>query len=174
MAYERPGTSGSVWSEARECKTAPVAYHEAFWVASAAAAPVIALANVVTVSDAWGLARESVRTLVSVAEEIGQPSMVDGLIPRTRTAEILYRVSLVNLVLQAAVLLASMISLADTGDHLPPMVVAAALAGGLAAVGAAAMGMARARQFPVVVAEMWEIVREARLNAASESAQPKD
>ena len=56
-------------------QTTPVAYHESFWVAVAAAAPVIALANTVAITDAvnvWletkvrGRSRDSRSAFVSI------------------------------------------------------------------------------------------------------------
>jgi hypothetical protein len=47
------------------CKTASVSYHESFWVTVGTAAPVIALASIVSTSDAFGrvVARTSGRDL---------------------------------------------------------------------------------------------------------------
>jgi hypothetical protein len=97
-----------------------VSYHETFWVAAAAAAPVIALANQLAITTAS-------RMMFTAP----------GVIVRT-TWKLLFVFSLASLVLQTVALAAALNSLSVRHDSLAPLHVAAIEFEGLLAVGVAA------------------------------------
>ena len=102
------------------CETAAMPYHEAFWVATAAAAPVIALANVVAGPEIDGLAVAVARRRRVVAWVRGP-----GLHSLTRTLILIssaYLAFLLGLLMQAALLALSLSALAAGQNAGPPWV----------------------------------------------------
>jgi len=93
-----------------------MAYHEAFWVAVAAAAPVIALANTVTITDIVG-ARYSPGARLRAGN--------------SGSYYVVIFIAAANLVFQAAWMVAALISLLHENDSYFPSVVIAGLGGGL-------------------------------------------
>ena len=87
---------------------ATLSYHDSFWIAVAAAAPVVALANTVAIGDAVNF-RQGVRNLRAPARS---QLLFDG-----STA---FVVSVANTVPQAAVLLCALGSLSESKNLLSP------------------------------------------------------
>jgi hypothetical protein len=80
-----------------------MAYHESFWVAMAAATPIIALANTVAITDAvnlWSAAKTPQRSSLAKAYYFG-----------------IISVSIINLLVQASLLYDSLESLATEEDY---------------------------------------------------------
>lgn len=93
-----------------DCQTAPVAYHVDLWVATAAAAPVIALAGVLSASDWVGGIRQlgrSAHTSLPARDQI------------MRTANQQKWLIIANLALQIWMLYIALFSLATTQDRSP-------------------------------------------------------
>jgi hypothetical protein len=110
------------------CQTAPVTYHEAFWVATAAAAPVIALATVVAGPDADGVGVLAVdrRSALRMREwQKGKPAPDAILREAKRTTALIisaYLAFLLDLLIQAALLAVSLSALAAGQNVMPPWV----------------------------------------------------
>jgi hypothetical protein len=120
LAYRR-----AIWLR---CQTVVVTFHEAVWVVAGTAAPVIALAGVVSLGD--------------TAREFRAFSLESMNVPQTRAEVWLYEqrfhqylwvsgVGLFNLLLQAALLAVSLTSLADQANSVPPLLAIVAAVGGL-------------------------------------------
>jgi hypothetical protein len=109
-----------------------MAFHETFWVAAAAAAPLIALANQVTLTDMWGI-----RGTFKKAEIYGPPgTRHDAAKSGLRAASRAYLVGYINLLVQAGVLIAALRSLYYGRDSqiFPPLPVVYIEGLGLAAL----------------------------------------
>ena len=83
-----------------------MAYHEAFWVAAAAAAPIIALANQITLSD---------RVLLAQAFELFR-RIPGSILPRGAAAWATLLIGYVNMGFQAGILSSALYSLANEHD----------------------------------------------------------
>jgi hypothetical protein len=94
------------------CQTAAVSFHESFWVAVAAAAPIIALANQVTVTDSLGMQRTFESVLARNPSDIIRKVAKQG-IKATRNA---YWVAYTNLFAQATMLIFALSSLQFGND----------------------------------------------------------
>jgi hypothetical protein len=105
-----------------------VSYREAFWLATSAAAPVIALAAVVAVPDATDIRDATGGALMDRAEE-NAPVFFARKLARTGTA--LHRAALTNLLVQAGLLAVSLTALAIGGDVVPPWVAIVLAVGGV-------------------------------------------
>jgi hypothetical protein len=112
-----------------------VALHEGFWLVAGTAAPVIALAAVVTLGETL---RENIASIAEAMPLLdAQSNSADRLKgDRLTTATIratkqLYAIGLSNLLLQAALLAVSLVSLADDANLVPPWIAIVAAVGGL-------------------------------------------
>lgn len=144
-------------------------YHEAFWLATSAAAPVIALAAVVAYSDA----AEHHHQRVNVANLLGFRGMLVGPArPGNPAAGVPATIGvasrkmavvagpgtcLVNLAIQAVVLAFSLASLANETDEASKTWVIAATVGGIALLTFAAWESTRARG---ALSEAWNFYIE--------------
>jgi hypothetical protein len=121
---------------------AAVGFHDNFWVVAGTAAPVIALAVIVSTGDVLReflistVALNSARRLDPTAVRLGAPR---------RTLDWLIAIGLFNLFLQTALLSVSLVSLADGANLTPPWVAVAAAVAGLLLLPAAAVGNIRLR-----------------------------
>jgi hypothetical protein len=117
-----------------------VAYHETFWVAVAAAAPIIALANQVTLSDQAMLA--VVVRAVSSFRALGR----DPRVPHGRIAVVLavavYSLGYYNMLAQVWMLFVALMSLAHSYDRWTVKSVAGVLGLGLLVVVLTSVGSA--------------------------------
>ena len=107
------------------CDTATVAFHEGFWVATSAAAPVIALAAIVAIPDLAGHVTMTSRDVdTATGQRPGRPDSSDPVMSLARGARrwsvMALVVTLVNLLAQAALLALSLWSLAYNQDVMPP------------------------------------------------------
>jgi uncharacterized membrane protein YbhN (UPF0104 family) len=116
-ALRHPGT----------CDTAAVAFHESFWVATSAAAPVIALAAIVALPDLSStLAKttQDVRTArdgrrpASGENPAADPEMAQARL-EWRLSMLYWAITIVNLFAQAGLLAFSLWALADKQDLMP-------------------------------------------------------
>lgn len=103
------------------CQNGVMTLHESFWVVTGAAAPVIALTNVVAINDAL-----SVRQTLLMAPYDTWPDDVKAFFAKSQT--VLLRKSLipsaVNLLLQASVLSIALLGLSNGQDLVPTSVIA--------------------------------------------------
>jgi hypothetical protein len=121
-----------------------MAFHDTFWVAAAAAAPVIALANQVTLND---LPR--MRAIFKSAQDTSPPGEAQDLAKSgLRTATRVNLAGTLILSVQGVMLLVALGSLAYGRDSFSPLVVTLGEGLGLLAVGATALyfGSVRAAQ----------------------------
>lgn len=91
------------------CDPGQMALHTNVWIVAGTAAPVIALANVVTVSDFWGLLGALARSGAPRAESAAERSVL------------LYMLSGINLFAQALVMLWALLSLDWNRDVVSPI-----------------------------------------------------
>jgi hypothetical protein len=123
---------GQVAGHLAACNTATVAYHEAFWVVIGAAAPVVALAVIVSLPDSLTLA--------------GQADMDRGVNALREAANGVYRLAarifvtgLINMLLQAGLLAVSLVSIEDGANCVPPWTAITATVGGIVLLGVASV-----------------------------------
>jgi hypothetical protein len=131
------------------CETAVVPFHENFWLAASAAAPVITLAIVVVIPDAAGIrfraARRErelldlARTSFDTSKEV--PSGPDRAALRRQLMRLGWaaratrrnvRLCYANLIAQAALLAVSLAALAYNRDFVPPWLAIIVAVGGVA------------------------------------------
>ena len=105
------------------CDTAPVTFlHESFWVATSAVAPVIALAAVVALPDVTLIGRATVlrdeiqRRRPSDQDQAVQTILVDAAQNTRKWAWAAWLTTLVNLIIQASLLVVSLGALALRQD----------------------------------------------------------
>jgi hypothetical protein len=134
------------------CDTAVVSFHETFWLAASAAAPVITLATVVVIPDAAGIRFRAERrkwelhlpasTASATSKEVPaapvtdpgkalpeqRPIGVEGAVQVTRRN---VRLCYANLIAQAALLAVSLAALAYSRDFVPPWLAIVVAVGGL-------------------------------------------
>lgn len=124
-----------------------MAFHETFWVIVGAAAPVIALANVVSIGDSRGLVREF--TAFSRDLDNAPGDWLYGAAVRRNLALPAWALmaSNVNFWAQAFVLCFSLLSVLDRKDVLPPYLATVLLTSGLVAVGQVTRIMTDAKNF---------------------------
>lgn len=109
-----------------------MAFHETFWVAAAAAAPIIALANQVTLNDL-----PEMRAIFKFAQDTSPPGEAHDIAKSGhRTATRLYVAGTLILCVQAVLLFVALGSLAYGTDRYSPLVVTFGEGLGLLAVGA--------------------------------------
>jgi len=97
-------------------------YHESFWLATGAAAPVIALAAVVALSDALQTERDAKSPYGIWAASWG-------------TATVTSMISILNVIVQAALLAVSLSALAYGQNVMPPWVAIVLAVGGILLLG---------------------------------------
>ena len=136
------------------CKTAAVPFHESFWLAASATAPVITLAVVVVIPDAAVIRfraarreRELIDLVASAArapsEKVPSGSATEpekaafdqrliGLGWAVRATRRNVRLCYANLIAQAALLGVSLAALAYSRDFVPPWLAIAVAVGGVA------------------------------------------
>jgi hypothetical protein len=120
-----------------------VAFHDTFWLVAGGAAPVIALASVVTFSEARRL--ESVSRVDVRVQVQDLPVSVRDRFWKARNrllnlAQLLAYLQLVNLALQCWMLTTSLMSLAGNTNELPAAVVVAAEIVGIALLAVGGVG----------------------------------
>ena len=120
-----------------QCHTVGVAFHEGFWVATGTAAPVIALAAVVSLADAG---RELFSTWAEVTNFFSR--LGSSTISR---AVLLAALGIFNVFLQAALLAVSLVSLADGANSVPDWLAIAAAVGGVMLLAGSSLGIAGLR-----------------------------
>jgi hypothetical protein len=108
------------------CETAAVSeYIKDFWLATAAAAPVIALAAVVVVPEGPGVKSKIMRDLhdleaTDTGETDPEAKLLTGAMSLAASAMQILLLTGFNVVVQALLLLASLSSLEAEGDQIPP------------------------------------------------------
>jgi hypothetical protein len=107
-----------------------VPYHENFWVAVAAAAPVIALASVISATDALRMYDDFERP-ADIAEEAWPDKLARQGI---RWLWVLMTVTGLNLVVEGFALVFALISLANGYNQIPPVIPAIGVPAGIALV----------------------------------------
>ena len=112
--------------------------HESFWVATAAAAPVVALAAIVALPDTSVAVEEVYRhrhdPVVSERARNGRQVIVARLWSRNMAyvwSQLVWMVSIVNLLLQAALLAMSLLVLVYDQEVIPPWAAIVFSAGGI-------------------------------------------
>jgi hypothetical protein len=121
------------------CDTAAVAFHKSFWVATSAAAPVIALAAVVALPDASAMLDAASRQLRQTRRLTDDHAGFDfraRIILAILQASWLYwflvwGATVVNLIVQAGLLAVSLSALAFQQNVMPPWVAIALAVGGI-------------------------------------------
>ena len=126
-----------------------------FWVVAGAAAPIIALASQVALSEAYGLKGITYRARVG-----GTPTIRPYALRADRIAYLLFLISYMNMLVQAAVLLFSLVSLAEDQTAFPPLAVAGMAVAGLLAL--------------LIVAFMSPTVHEAAARLKAEASLPEE
>jgi len=124
-------------SASKACQTACVAFHDSFWVLAGTAAPVIALAAVLSAREVDDLGiglqeerREWAKRRGHQLTRKKRPAVASPYDSAIFSATATYRIHMVNLILQTVVLGISLLSLADASNLISPLVaVACALAG---------------------------------------------
>jgi hypothetical protein len=112
-----------------------VAFHESFWVVTGTAAPVIALAAIVSLADAD---REFMGFLVTALSDFER---IKPFMNRAAFTGIWIGVSgLLNLLLQATLLTISLVSLAEDVNSVPPWSAIAMAVGGVILLAVSAWG----------------------------------
>lgn len=107
---------------ARECQTASVSFHESFWVTVGAAAPVIALASVVSIADLMG-ARDRVSHNLPIPSPTLNSEWLDSEFIRAGRLLIgAYLVGIINGALQMVALSMALQSLADSDNVVPTII----------------------------------------------------
>lgn len=126
-----------------------MAFHEGFWLVAGTAAPVVALAAVVSIGDAL---REGIASIAEATPLLDAQANSAGRLKgdrltstTTRAARRLYALGLSNLFLQAALLAVSLVSLADDANLVPPWIAIVAAVGGLLLLAFSALGAVQLR-----------------------------
>ena len=121
-----------------------MAFHEGFWLVAGTAAPVVALAAVVTLGETL---RENIASIAEAMPLLdAQVNSADRLkgsrltTTTIRATKQLYAVGLSNVLLQAALLAVSLVSLADDANLVPPWIAIVAAVGGLLLLAFSALG----------------------------------
>lgn len=99
-----------------------MSFHESFWVTVGAAAPVLALASVVSITDLMG-ARDQISRSLPTSSPARDSARLDSTI--TRAGRLLiwaYLVAVINGALQMVALSMALQSLADGNNVVPPIV----------------------------------------------------
>jgi hypothetical protein len=106
-------------------------FHESYWVAIAAAAPIVALANQITLT-------EELRTGAFFRRVLGTSNLPDAIRPIAergqRDISFAYWIGGINMVVQVLALVAAFASLSGRHDAAPMLLVGIAVAAGLAAI----------------------------------------
>ena len=132
-------------------QTAVVAWDGAdFWLVAGTAAPVVALAAVVSLGDAQRehIASIGKATALIYGEESSGDDRIKGMVLTNKTikaAKRLYSIGLANVWLQAALLAVSLVSLARKGNLVPPWIAIVAAVGGLLLLAYSALGAVQLR-----------------------------
>jgi hypothetical protein len=115
-----------------------VAFHEGFWLITGTAAPVVALAAVVSLADAGTVHLDAMSAAVSKVRSAPTERIVDYWKwsrsfsdSITAFVALLALIGLFNLFLQAALLTVSLVSVADGDNLVPPWLAIVAAVGGL-------------------------------------------
>jgi hypothetical protein len=124
-----------------------VAFHETFWVIAGTAAPVIALANVVSIGDSRGLIRQFTALSHDLDDALGDWLYAAAFRRNLALPAWALMASNVNFWVQAFVLCFSLLSVLDRKDMLPPYLATVFLTSGLVAVGQVARIMSDAKNF---------------------------
>jgi len=163
------------------CQTAAVAFDNAdFWLVAGTAAPVVALATVVSLGEAL---REGANTAAEAAQAFHDLGVTEteaeafrakALADRRPVPELtseqfrkhsnevwlrLVWVGLANLILQGALLAVSLVSLTDGANLVPPWIAIVAAVGGLLLLAIGALGAARLRMM-TMIAHFRKVPRE--------------
>jgi hypothetical protein len=102
----------------RDARLPPVAYSENFWVVVGTAAPIIALASVLSYTESLGMSGKFERPADSSEQEL------DRLRRQGSTATYwLWALSGLNIIIQGSALTLALISLADGGNDISPKIV---------------------------------------------------
>jgi hypothetical protein len=113
-----PGQRPCQW---RSCQNRVMTFHENFWVVAGAAAPVIALANLVALNDALFLRQ----AMLMAPHEAWTDDVKDFFLASQRRLLLLSLIpSAANLLLQAAVLSIALAGLAEDQNPVPSLLVA--------------------------------------------------
>ena len=125
-----------------------MAFHDTFWLVAGGAAPVIALASVVTFGEARQL--ESISQVEVRAQVLEMPLSVRAEFWKDRKrllriAQLMAWLQIVNLALQCWILASSLMSLAHSTNELPTALVVAAEVVGIALLAVGGFGAARFR-----------------------------
>ena len=122
-------------------ETAAVSFHESFWIAASTAAPVITLAIVVVIPGAAGIrfrAANREQELLDLRVPATDPDKAAKLEKRlmklgwaARVTRLNVRLCYANLIVQAALLAASLAALAYTRDFVPPWLAIIVAVGGV-------------------------------------------
>ncbi len=125
-----------------------MSFHESFWVAAGAAAPVIALAVVVSLNDAsqtqFAVGDATDRAFV-VAHRDEKDVLYRSLDKRGRSLAALTAAQLVNLVLQAGLLAVSLVSLALHRNLIPAWICVVAPTAGVLLLAYAGLAVTNAQ-----------------------------
>jgi len=115
-----------------------MAFHESFWVVTGTAAPVIALAVIVSAGDAFRQVlttdaerRHAQRNVHPDRAKLSQQDDEDLLKSHRKMLRFVQAVATFNLLLQAALLAVSLVCLADGANLVPPWLAIAAGVGGI-------------------------------------------
>jgi hypothetical protein len=99
--------------------TAPVSYHEAFWIVVGTGAPVVALAAVVALPDTSGMHEE----LIQISDKLKSPMLPTWAIASKSIRYIAAAIrwgAIGDVILQAGLLTISLMALAYERDIMPP------------------------------------------------------
>jgi hypothetical protein len=146
-AWDKPDATETICTTqtAAKCHTAFMAFHETFWVVTGTAAPVIALAAVVSAGDADEqvdrLAEATVRLSVAFHKDRDDPDLLEVL-DKAGTGNLLMiaKLQYVNVVIQAVLLAVSLGSIASQRN-----LISQGWAGGCAVVGILFLALVGAR-----------------------------
>jgi hypothetical protein len=125
-----------------------VAFHEGFWVVTGTAAPVIALAAVVSLAEAGRTFYLSEDPSVDAIDDVGLGGFptanaflaLDRSLSLATTAMWIAAFGIVNLLLQTALLAVSLVSLADEVSLVPSWLAVVAAVGGLLLLAVSSLG----------------------------------
>jgi hypothetical protein len=117
-------TSFGGWPPGRagECQTASVSFHESFWVTVGAAAPVIALASVVSIADLLAARDQISRSLPTPSPALDSGWLNSAITRAGKLAIWAYLVGIINGALQMVALAMALQSLADGNNVVPTIV----------------------------------------------------
>jgi hypothetical protein len=123
-----------------------VAFQDTFWIVAGGAAPVIALASVVTFSEARQL--EAISQVEVRAQVLEMPLSIRNDFWKARNrllhlAQLMAWVQILNLALQCWILASSLLSLAQSANELPTSVVVGVEVAGIALLAVGGFGAAR-------------------------------